>query len=82
MENAIVEQQAMLQERGLVLVGQEAQEEEVGEEEQENRTKAIVSQETAHILAGLGQYRNYMSSVFILNNCLGAICFKGFSSNG
>jgi len=54
MENAIVEQQAMLQERGLVLVGQEAQEEEVGEEEQENRTKAIVSQETAHILAGLG----------------------------
>ena len=51
MENAIVEQQAMLQERGLVLVGQEAQEEEVGEEEQENRTKAIVSQETAHILS-------------------------------
>ena len=52
----------MLQERGLVLVDQEAQEEEVGEEEQENRTKAIVSQETAHILAGLGQYRNYRSS--------------------
>lgn len=54
LETAIVEQQAMLQERGLVLVGQEAQEEELGEEEQESRTRAIVSQETAHILGGLG----------------------------
>jgi hypothetical protein len=54
LETAIVEQQAMLQERGLVLVGQEAEEEELGEEEQETRTRAIVSQETSIILAGLG----------------------------
>jgi len=54
LETAIQEQQAMLQERGLVLVGQEAQEEDLPEDEQETRTRAIVSQETAHILAGLG----------------------------
>jgi len=55
LEQAITEQQAMLQERGLVLVGQEAQEDEdLPEEEQNARTRAIVSQETAHILGGLG----------------------------
>jgi len=54
LETAIEEQQSMLQERGLVLVGQEAQEEDLPEDEQESRTRAIVSQETAHILAGLG----------------------------
>lgn len=54
LETAIEEQQSMLQERGLVLVGQEAQEEDLPEEEQDSRTRAIVSQETAHILGGLG----------------------------
>lgn len=52
-------QQNMLQERGLVLLGGEEEEEEevVGEDEQEKRTRAIVSQDTANILAGLGKYQ-------------------------
>ena len=47
----------MLQERGLVLLGgeDEEDEDEVGEDEQDKRTKAIVSQDTANILAGLGK---------------------------
>ncbi len=47
-----------MQERGLVLLGQdepEDEEDEVGEDEQERRTRAIVSQETANVLAGLGK---------------------------
>jgi hypothetical protein len=47
-----------VQERGLVLLGQdepEDEEDEVGEDEQERRTRAIVSQETANVLAGLGK---------------------------
>merc|ERR1719229_1751100 len=48
----------MLQERGLVLMGsgEEGVEEgeTVDEMEQEKRTRAIVSQETANILSGLG----------------------------
>ena len=54
-------QQNMLQERGLVLLGgeEEEEEEEVGEDEQEKRTRAIVSQDTANILAGLGKYQNF-----------------------
>ena len=46
------------QERGLVLAGGGEEEEdggECGEEEQERRTRAIVSQDTANILAGLGE---------------------------
>jgi hypothetical protein len=48
-----------VQERGLVLLGQdepEDEEDEVGEDEQERRTRAIVSQETANVLAGLGKH--------------------------
>ncbi len=52
-----------VQERGLVLLGQdepEDEEDEVGEDEQERRTRAIVSQETANVLAGLGKHhRSY-----------------------
>merc|ERR1719410_643883 len=57
LQAALTEQQAMLQERGLVLAGGGEEEEdggECGEEEQERRTRAIVSQDTANILAGLG----------------------------
>jgi len=57
LQAALQQQQNMLEERGLVLLGgEEAEDEEetVGEDEQERRTRAIVSQETANILAGLG----------------------------
>jgi len=56
LQTALQEQQNMLAERGLVLMGggEEGEEEEVEEEEQERRTRAIVSQETANILSGLG----------------------------
>jgi len=57
LQQALNEQQAMLQERGLVLLGEgeEAEgEQDCDELEQEKRTRAIVSQETANILAGLG----------------------------
>lgn len=59
LQAALTEQQAMLQERGLVLLGpgEEGGLEEnelMDETEQEKRTRAIVSQETANILAGLG----------------------------
>ena len=57
LQTALQEQQNMLAERGLVLMGggEEGEEEEVEEEEQERRTRAIVSQETANILSGLGK---------------------------
>ena len=57
LQTALQEQQNMLAERGLVLMGggEEGEEEEVEEEEQERRTRAIVSQETANILSGLGR---------------------------
>ena len=57
LQAALEEQQSMLQERGLVLLGgeDEEDEDEVGEDEQDKRTKAIVSQDTANILAGLGK---------------------------
>ncbi len=54
-----------MQERGLVLLGQdepEDEEDEVGEDEQERRTRAIVSQETANVLAGLGK-KHYLVSL-------------------
>jgi len=57
LQAALTEQQAMLQERGLVLAGGGEEEEdggECGEDEQDRRTRAIVSQDTANILAGLG----------------------------
>jgi len=55
LQQGLQEQQAMLQERGLVLLGTEEEgEEECEEVEQERRTRAIVSQETANILSGLG----------------------------
>lgn len=58
LQAALASQQAMLQERGLVLMGsgEEGVEESeaVDEMEQEKRTRAIVSQETANILSGLG----------------------------
>jgi len=55
LQQALTEQQAMLQERGLVLMGEDENEDaECDEMEQERRTRAIVSQETANILAGLG----------------------------
>jgi len=58
LQAALASQQAMLQERGLVLMGsgEEGVEdsEAVDEMEQEKRTRAIVSQETANILSGLG----------------------------
>ena len=41
-------------ERGMVLVGQEETDESVDDNEQEKRTRAIVSSETAAILGGLG----------------------------
>ena len=45
----------MLAERGLILLGgDDDQEETLDEDEQEKRTRAIVSQETANILSGLG----------------------------
>ncbi len=53
-----------MQERGLVLLGQdepEDEEDEVGEDEQERRTRAIVSQETANVLAGLGKKHHLVS---------------------
>jgi hypothetical protein len=58
LQGALAGQQAMLQERGLVLLGPEdgVEEEAVTDElEQEKRTRAIVSQETANILSGLGE---------------------------
>ena len=59
LQAALQDHQNMVQERGLVLLGQEEGEEEdeedVGEEEQDRRTRAIVSQETANVLAGLGK---------------------------
>jgi len=57
LQQALNEQQAMLQERGLVLLGEEEEgegEQDCDEVEQEKRTRAIVSQDTANILAGLG----------------------------
>jgi len=55
LQQALTEQQAMLQERGLVLMGEDENEDaECDEVEQERRTRAIVSQETANILSGLG----------------------------
>jgi len=56
LQSALEEQQSMLVERGLVLLGggEGEEDEEVGEDEQERRTRAIVSQETANILSGLG----------------------------
>jgi len=55
LQQALTEQQAMLQERGLVLMGEEENEDgDCDETEQERRTRAIVSQETANILSGLG----------------------------
>ena len=64
LQQALNEQQAMLQERGLVLLGEGDEgegEQDCDEMEQEKRTRAIVSQDTANILAGLG-----MASHFIL----------------
>jgi len=55
LQQALTEQQAMLQERGLVLMGEDEPEDgELDEVEQERRTRAIVSQDTANILSGLG----------------------------
>jgi len=57
LQQALNEQQAMLQERGLVLLGEGEEgegEQDCDEVEQEKRTRAIVSQDTANILAGLG----------------------------
>jgi len=57
LQQALNEQQAMLQERGLVLLGEGDEgegEQDCDEMEQEKRTRAIVSQDTANILAGLG----------------------------
>eukprot|EP00092_Neocalanus_flemingeri_P012874 GFUD01013870.1.p1 GENE.GFUD01013870.1~~GFUD01013870.1.p1 ORF type:complete len:1486 (+),score=342.48 GFUD01013870.1:534-4991(+) len=56
LQQALTEQQSMLQERGLVLLGEgeDGDGEDCDEVEQEKRTRAIVSQETANILAGLG----------------------------
>ena len=57
LQAALTSQQNMLQERGLVLMGAEEGVEEgeaVDELEQERRTRAIVSQDTANILSGLG----------------------------
>ena len=56
LQQALTDQQAMLQERGLVLMGEDENEDgECDEMEQERRTRAIVSQETAAILSGLGK---------------------------
>lgn len=57
LQQALNEQQAMLQERGLVLLGEGEDgegDQDCDELEQEKRTRAIVSQDTANILAGLG----------------------------
>lgn len=55
LQQALSDQQAMLQERGLVLMGEDENEDgDCDEMEQERRTRAIVSQETAAILSGLG----------------------------
>eukprot|EP00095_Tigriopus_kingsejongensis_P010959 maker-scaffold129_size324999-snap-gene-1.24 protein:Tk10959 transcript:maker-scaffold129_size324999-snap-gene-1.24-mRNA-1 annotation:"leucine-rich repeat flightless-interacting protein 2" len=50
------EQMRLLSERGMVLIGQEDCDDEVtvDESEQEKRTRAIVSNETANILSGIG----------------------------
>ena len=54
------QQQSMLAERGLILLGgDDDQEETLDEDEQEKRTRAIVSQETANILSGLGRYLKF-----------------------
>ena len=69
LQQALTEQQAMLQERGLVLMGEDESEEgECDEAEQERRTRAIVSQETANILSGLGETNNYVMLHRILEN--------------
>lgn len=58
LQSALDQQQNMLAERGLVLLGAngdgEDEEEVVEDEEQDRRTRAIVSQETATILSALG----------------------------
>jgi len=57
LQAAIANQEAMLTERGLVLAGTEEGLEDgdpMDEQEQERRTRAIVSTETANILSGLG----------------------------
>ncbi|CAM6054792.1 unnamed protein product, partial [Sphagnum tenellum] len=48
------EQARLLSERGMVLVGNNEEESSVDDAEQEERTRAIVSSDTAAILAGLG----------------------------
>ena len=63
LQQALNEQQAMLQERGLVLLGEGDEgegEQDCDEMEQEKRTRAIVSQDTANILAGLGMTSNFI----------------------
>ena len=73
LQAALASQQAMLQERGLVLMGsgEEGVEESeaVDEMEQEKRTRAIVSQETANILSGLGKSLNFclLQKVFLFS---------------
>eukprot|EP00088_Acartia_fossae_P049706 TRINITY_DN5496_c1_g1_i13.p1 TRINITY_DN5496_c1_g1~~TRINITY_DN5496_c1_g1_i13.p1 ORF type:complete len:394 (-),score=189.72 TRINITY_DN5496_c1_g1_i13:1870-3051(-) len=55
LQQGMEQQQSMLAERGLILMGGDEDEEEtLDEDEQERRTRAIVSQETANILSGLG----------------------------
>lgn len=55
LQQGMEQQQSMLAERGLVLMGgDEDEQESLDEDEQERRTRAIVSQETANILSGLG----------------------------
>ena len=60
LQSALDQQQSMLAERGLVLLGAngdgEDEEEVVEDEEQDRRTRAIVSQETATILSALGEW--------------------------
>ena len=51
------EQTRLINERGMVLIGNEDEDEDfekTTEEEQEKRTRAIVSSDTAAILSGLG----------------------------
>lgn len=75
LQAAMASQQSMLQERGLVLLGSGEDGLEDGEVldemEQEKRTRAIVSQETANILSGVGE-RDTSASMLISPLCPGS----------
>ena len=72
------EQTRLIAERGMVLIGNEDEDdndfEKTTEEEQDKRTRGIVSSDTAAILSGKQTADDFMTCFFVyVTNC-----FKGF----